>query len=74
MDKNRTASATPHHDPADEDRPGAVLTTQESRQGETSGHMRYVLAGKPCSRDHRGHGALFEFFLRSHPDARSARS
>ena len=45
MDKNRTASATPHHDPADEDRPGAVLTTQESRQGETSGHMRYVLAG-----------------------------
>jgi len=22
-----------------------VLTTQESRQGETSGHMRYVLAG-----------------------------
>jgi len=33
------------HDPADEDRPGAVLTTQEARQGETSGHMRFVLAG-----------------------------
>jgi hypothetical protein len=46
MDKNRIAEPAPaHHDPADENRPGAVLTTQESRQGETSGHMRYVLAG-----------------------------
>jgi hypothetical protein len=33
-----------HHDPADEKRPGALLTTQEARQGETSGHMRLVLA------------------------------
>ena len=46
MDKDRIAeSASAHHDPADENRPGAVLTTQEARQGETSGHMRYVLAG-----------------------------
>ena len=41
----RTVKSTAFHDPADEDRPGAVLTTQESRQGETSGHMRLVLAG-----------------------------
>jgi hypothetical protein len=33
-----------HHDPADENRSGAELTTQEARQGETSGHMRLVLA------------------------------
>jgi hypothetical protein len=33
-----------HHDPAAENRPGAELTTQEARQGETSGHMRVVLA------------------------------
>ena len=33
-----------HHDPADENRPGALLTTQEARQGETSGRMRLVLA------------------------------
>ncbi len=35
----------PHNDPADESRAGTVLTTQEARQGETSGHMRGVLAG-----------------------------
>ena len=46
MDKERSPeSPSAHHDPADENRPGAVLTTQKSRQGETSGHMRYVLAG-----------------------------
>ena len=45
MDNDRTVKSTAFHDPADESRPGAVLTTQESRQGETSGHMRYVLAG-----------------------------
>ena len=46
MDKDRIVElASAHHDPADESRRGAVLTTQESRQGETSGHMRYVLAG-----------------------------
>ena len=38
-------ASSARHDPEDEGRPGAVLTTQESRQGETSGHMRYVLAG-----------------------------
>jgi hypothetical protein len=44
MDKDAYPKTAPaYHDPADENRPGAVLTTQESRQGETSGHMRYVL-------------------------------
>jgi hypothetical protein len=41
--RNNSWSAT-HHDPADENRPGAKLTTQAARQGETSGHMRLVLA------------------------------
>ena len=45
MNNNRTVKSTAFHDRADEGRPGAVLTTQESRQGETSGHMRLVLAG-----------------------------
>ena len=46
MDKYPSAQpASARHDPADENRAGAVLTTQESRQGETPGHMRYVLAG-----------------------------
>ena len=44
LDRGSVGSASPtHHDPADEDRPGAVLTTQEASQGETSGHMRVVL-------------------------------
>lgn len=30
---------------ADEGRPGTVLTTEEARQGETSGNMRRVLGG-----------------------------
>ena len=46
MDKHHTAeSPTAFRDPENETRPGAVVTTQESRQGETSGHMRLVLAG-----------------------------